>query len=231
MMRIDVISAVPEIFESPLNSSILKRAQQKGKVEIKVHNLRDYAHDKHKQIDDKPFGGGPGMILKPEPFFECIAKLLLERNYNHIIFTTPKGRLFNQKMANKLSLAGNILLVTGHYKEIDDRVRERFATDEISIGNFILTGGEIPSLMIIDAVVRLIPGVLNDSESALNDSFQDGNIIEAPYYTRPAEIEGMKVPEILLSGNEKEIKKWKEIQSRQITEKWKKINSIGENHD
>lgn len=231
MMRIDVITAVPGIFSSPLESSILKRAGTKGKAEFYLHNLRDYAYDKHRQIDDKPFGGGPGMVLKPEPFFECIEKLLQERDYNHIIFTTPKGKIFDQKTANKLSLAENLLFVTGHYKEIDDRVRERFATDEISIGNFVLTGGEIPALLMIDAIVRLIPGVLNDSESALNDSFQDGDNIEAPAYTRPAEYKGMKVPEVLLSGNEKEINKWKEEQSSIQTEKWKKLNSSGVNND
>jgi len=226
MMRIDIISAVPDLLLSPLNSSILKRAQDKKKVEIKIHNLRDYAFNKHKQIDDSPFGGGPGMILKPEPFFECIDKLKKERNYNRIIFTTPKGKIFNQKYANDLSLESNLIIVAGHYKEIDDRVREYFATDEISIGNFVLTGGELPALIIVDAIVRLIPGVLNDSEAALNDSFQDGEILEAPYYTRPAEYRGMKVPEVLLSGNEKEIKKWKEQQSALLTEKWKKINNM-----
>ncbi len=226
MMRIDIISAVPDLLVSPLNSSILKRAQDKKKVEIIIHNLRDYAFNKHKQIDDKPFGGGPGMILKPEPFFECIEKLKRERNYDRIIFTSPKGKIFNQKYANELSLEQNLIFVAGHYKEIDDRVREYFATDEISIGNFVLTGGELPALMIIDAVVRLIPGVLNDSEAALNDSFQDGEILEAPYYTRPAEYRGMKVPEVLLSGNEKEIKKWKEEQSALLTERWKKINNM-----
>jgi len=231
MMRIDIISAVPEIFKSPLEASILKRAQNKEKVEIYVHSLRDYAHDKHKQIDDKPFGGGPGMVLKPEPFFECIDKLQQERKYDQVVFTTPKGKIFNQRIANKLSLAQNIMFITGHYKEIDDRVRERFATIEISVGNFVLTGGEIPTLLIIDAVIRLIPGVLNDSESALNDSFQDGDKLEAPYYTRPAEYKGMKVPEILLSGNDKEIRKWKEEQSEKLTEKWRNLNSIGENHD
>jgi tRNA (guanine37-N1)-methyltransferase len=225
-MRIDIISAVPDLLLSPLNSSILKRAQDKKKVEIKIHNLRDYAFNKHKQIDDSPFGGGPGMILKPEPFFECIDKLKKERNYNRIIFTTPKGKIFNQKYANDLSLESNLIIVAGHYKEIDDRVREYFATDEISIGNFVLTGGELPALIIVDAIVRLIPGVLNDSEAALNDSFQDGEILEAPYYTRPAEYRGMKVPEVLLSGNEKEIKKWKEQQSALLTEKWKKINNM-----
>lgn len=225
MMRIDIISAVPELLTSPLNSSIIKRAQNKKKIEIKVHNLRDYAFNKHKQIDDKPFGGGPGMILKPEPFFECIDKLQSERKYDHIIFTTPKGKIFDQKYANKLSLAKNIIIIAGHYKEIDDRVRQYFATDEISIGNFVLTGGELPALIIVDAVVRLIPGVLNDSEAALEDSFQDGEIVEAPHYTRPAEYRGMKVPEVLLSGNEKEIKKWKEEQSKILTEKWRNYNN------
>ena len=224
-MRIDVISAVPDLLLSPLNSSIIKRAQDKKKIEIHIHNLRDYAFNKHKQIDDKPFGGGPGMVLKPEPFFLCIEKLKQEREYEHIIFTSPKGKIFNQKLANNLSLCKNILLIAGHYKEIDDRVRMSFATDEISIGNFILTGGELPALMIIDAVVRLIPGVLNDSGSALNDSFQDGDILEAPYYTRPAVFRGMKVPEVLLSGNDKEIQKWKEEQSKEQTKKWKKYNS------
>lgn len=225
MMRIDIISAVPELLQSPLNSSILKRAQNKKKIEIYLHNLRDYAFNKHKQIDDKPFGGGPGMILKPEPFFECIEKLQSERTYDHIIFTTPKGKIFDQKYANKLSLAKNIIIIAGHYKEIDDRVRQHFATDEISIGKFVLTGGELPALIIVDAVVRLIPGVLNDSEAALDDSFQDGEIVEAPYYTRPAEYRGMKVPEVLLSGNEKEIKKWKEEQSKILTDKWRNYNN------
>jgi tRNA (guanine37-N1)-methyltransferase len=225
MMRIDIISAVPDLLLSPLNSSIIKRAQDKKKALIHLHNLRDYANNKHRQIDDKPFGGGPGMVLKPEPFFECIEKLKSEVNYDHIIFTTPKGKIFDQKIANKFSLAMNLLFVTGHYKEIDDRVREKFATDEISIGNFVLTGGELPALMIIDAVIRLIPGVLNDSESALDDSFQDGERIEAPYYTRPAEFKGLKVPEVLLSGNEKEIKKWKERQSKILTERWRNFNN------
>ncbi|MHB1687454.1 MAG: tRNA (guanosine(37)-N1)-methyltransferase TrmD [Ignavibacteriaceae bacterium] len=224
-MRIDIISAVPDLLLSPLNTSIIKRAQDKGKVKIFIHNLRDYAFNKHKQIDDKPFGGGPGMVLKPEPFFECIEKLLQERNYDHIIFTSPKGKIFDQRTANKFSLAENIMFITGHYKEIDDRVRQKFATEEISIGNFVLTGGELPALLIVDAIIRLIPGVLNDSESALDDSFQDGEKIEAPYYTRPAEYKGMKVPEILLSGNEKEIKKWKEEQSQILTDRWKNFNN------
>lgn len=225
MMRIDVISAVPEIFDSPLNSSILKRAQNKGKVEIVIHNLRDYAFNKHKQIDDKPFGGGPGMVLKPEPFFECIEKLTSERKYDNIIFTSPRGKIFGQKIANRLSLAGNIMFVTGHYKDIDDRVAQAFATEELSIGNFILTGGELPAVIMIDAIIRLIPGVLNDSESALNDSFMDGEVIEAPAFTRPAEYRGMKVPEVLLSGNEKEIRKWKTEQSKTLTERWRNYNN------
>jgi tRNA (guanine37-N1)-methyltransferase len=225
MMRVDIITAVPELMVSPLNNSIIKRAQDKGKVNIFIHNLRDYAFDKHKQIDDKPFGGGPGMVLKPEPFFLCIEKLLGEREYNNIIFTTPKGKIFDQKDANRLSLSENLMFITGHYKEIDDRVRERFATDEISVGNFVLTGGELPALLIVDAVIRLIPGVLNDSESALDDSHQDEGSVSAPYYTRPAEYKGMKVPEVLLSGNEKEIKKWKEEQSNKLTDKWRNYNN------
>ena len=224
-MRIDIITGVPDLLVSPLNTSILKRAQDKGKVEIVINNLRDYAFKKHRQIDDKPFGGGPGMVLKPEPFFECIDKLSGERKYDHIIYTTPKGKLFDQNMANKISLAGNLIIIAGHYKEIDDRVREHFATDEISIGNFVLTGGELPALVIIDAIVRLLPGVLNDSEAALNDSFQDGEVIEAPHYTRPAEYRGLKVPEVLLSGNDKEIKKWKDEQSKILTKKWREYNS------
>ena len=225
MMRIDIITAVPDLLISPLQTSIIKRAQDKGKVSIFIHNLRDFAYDKHKQVDDKPFGGGAGMVLKPEPFFLCIEELLEQRKYNHIIFTTPKGKIFNQKEANKLSLVGNLMFITGHYKEIDDRVREKFATDEISIGNFVLTGGELPALLIIDAIIRLIPGVLNDSESALDDSFQDGELVSAPYYTRPAEFRGMKVPDVLLSGNEKEIKKWKEEQSKILTDKWRNYNN------
>ena len=224
-MRIDIISAVPDSLHSIINTSIVKRAQDKGLVNIVVHSLRDYAHNKHKQIDDKPFGGGPGMLLKPEPFFECIEKLKSNRDYQHIIFTTPKGKIFNQSIANKLSLAENLMIVAGHYKGIDDRVREKFATDEISIGNFVLSGGELLALIIMDSVVRLQPGVIGDSESMLHDSFMNGELIEAPNYTRPAEFKGMKVPSILLSGNDKEILNWKEEQSKSLTEKWKKINS------
>lgn len=224
-MRIDIISAVPDSLKSIINTSIVKRSQDKKLVKIVVHNLRDFTHDKHKQIDDKPFGGGPGMLLKPEPFFECIEKLQKERDYQHIIFTTPKGKIYNQSIANKFSLAENLLIIAGHYKGIDDRVRKKFATDEISIGDFVLSGGELLALIIMDSVVRLQPGVIGDSESMLHDSFMNGEIIEAPYYTRPAEYKGIKVPEILLSGNDKEIANWKEEQSKSLTEKWKKINS------
>ncbi len=224
-MRIDILTAVPELLESPLKTSIIKRAQDKGKLSLFIHNIRDYAFNKHKQIDDKPFGGGPGMVLKPEPFFECIEALKSERNYDTIIFTTPKGKILNQKLANEFSLAENIIIIAGHYKEIDDRVRQQFATDEISIGNYVLTGGELPALIIVDSIIRLIPGVLNDSEAALDDSFQDGETVEAPCFTRPAEYKGMKVPEVLLSGNEKEIKNWKAEQSEILTNKWREINS------
>jgi tRNA (guanine37-N1)-methyltransferase len=226
MMRIDVISAVPDLLFSPINTSIIKRACERNKVEIFVHNLRDYAFDKHKQIDDKPFSGGAGMLLKPEPFFDCIELLLGERKYDYIIFPTPGGKLYEQKTANRYSLANNIMILAGHYKGVDDRVRAKFATDEISIGNYILTGGEIASIVIIDSIVRLIPGVLNDSESALDDSLMDGDIIEPPYYTRPAIFRDMRVPDVLLSGNKKKVKEWKEQQSIILTEKWKKLNSM-----
>ncbi len=224
MMRIDIISAVPELLESPLNTSIVKRAQNKGKVEIVVHNLRDYAYDKHRLIDDKPFGGGPGMLLKPEPFFHLIEKLKEERTYDKIIFMTPRGKTLTQRMCNKYSLLENIIIIAGHYKGVDERVIETFVTDEISIGDFVLSGGELPALIFVDAIVRLLPGVLNDSESALLDSFMDGEKIEAPYYTRPANYKGLEVPEVLLSGNDKLIREWKEEQSEFLTEKWKKIN-------
>ncbi len=226
MMRIDIISSVPDLLYSPLNTSIVKRAQDKKKVEIVVHNLRDYSNNKHKQIDDKPFGGGAGMLLKPEPFFECIEKLLSERDYDQIIFTTPRGKLFNQNTAKRFSLKKNIIIIAGHYKGVDERVIQKFVDYELSIGNFVLSGGELPALMVVDAVVRLIPGVLNDSESALKDSLIDGEKIEAPFYTRPAEYMGLKVPEVLLTGNTKVIDDWKEEQSIKLTEKWKKINSL-----
>lgn len=208
-MRIDVISAVPDILESPLRASILKRAQEKGFVEIHIHNLRDYAHDRHQTIDDVPYGGGAGMILKPEPIFECIESLKRERSYDEVIFLTADGERFDQKVATQLSLCKNLILLCGHYKGVDERVREALVTKEISIGDFVLTGGELPALVVIDAVVRLIPGVLHNGESALTDSFQD-HLLDAPWYTRPAEYRGMKVPDVLLSGNHEEIAKWRE---------------------
>jgi tRNA (guanine37-N1)-methyltransferase len=225
-MRIDIISAVPELLYSPLNFSIIKRAQDKGKIEIFTHDLRDYAYDKHKQIDDKPFGGGAGMMLKPEPFFHCIEKLIAERPYDEVVFMTPRGETLSQKTANALSIKNNLLILAGHYKGVDERVIEQFVTKEISIGAYVLSGGELPALVLTDAIVRLIPGVLGDSESALNDSFQDDDSIEAPYYTRPADYRGMKVPEVLLNGNFGKIEEWKKSQSEVLTKKWKKNNSL-----
>jgi len=225
-MRIDVLSAVPELLHSPLNTSIIKRGQDKGLVTIQVHSIRDYAFDKHRQIDDRPFGGQPGMLLKPEPLFTAIESLMKQYTYDAVIFTSPRGKIFDQKDANRLSLLKNILLVAGHYKGIDQRVIDTFATEEFSIGKFILSGGELPALILIDALVRLIPGVLGDSESALNDSFQDGEMIEAPTYTRPADFRGMKIPEILTTGNHGKIKEWQKEQSEIQTEIWKKNNNI-----
>lgn len=225
MIRFDIITAIPDFFISPLETSILKIAKEKGLAEYYVHNLRDYAFNKHRQIDDKMYGGGAGMVLKPEPFFNVINKLLKERNYDKIIITDPGGKIYDQKYAVEISLKKNIMILAGHYKGIDNRVKEKFVTDEISVGNFVLTGGEIPALLIIDSVVRLIPGVLHNSESALNDSFQLRDNIDAPCYTRPAEYEGMKVPDVLLSGNHQEIEKWRQEQSRIRTNRWKKINS------
>jgi tRNA (guanine37-N1)-methyltransferase len=207
-MRIDIVTGLPKLLESPLRESILRRAQGKKAVEIVIHDLRSYAHDKHKIIDDVPYGGGPGMVLKPEPIFECLEKLQAERTYDETIFLTPDGEKFNQDLANELSLGKNILLLCGHYKGVDDRVRQVLITREVSIGDFVLTGGELAAAVVVDAVVRLIPGVLNDSESALTDSFQDG-LLGTPQYTRPADFRGMKVPEVLLNGNHREIEAWR----------------------
>ncbi len=225
-MRIDLISAVPELLVSPLNTSIMKRAQTKGLVTIETHSLRDYAHDKHRLIDDKPFGGGAGMTLKAEPFFECIRKLSAERVYDKIIYPSPRGKIFSQSDANRLSLCENVLFILGHYKGIDERVFQKFPGEEYSIGNFVLSGGELPALLMVDAIVRVIPGVLNDSESALSDSFQDGEMIGAPTYTRPAVLEGLSAPDVLLEGNHKAITEWKAQQSRNFTEQWKNNNNL-----
>ncbi|MFI5211603.1 MAG: tRNA (guanosine(37)-N1)-methyltransferase TrmD [Ignavibacteria bacterium] len=208
-MRIDVVSAVPKILEGPLTESILKRAQSKKLARIVVHDLRDFAEGKYRHVDDKPFGGGAGMLLKPEPFFKCLNGLLKERTYDEVIYLTPQGVTFSQKRANVLSLKDNIILICGHYKGIDQRVIDRFVTMELSIGNYVITGGETAALVVIDAVVRLIPGVLGDSESALTDSFQTETGFDSPAYTRPAEYEGLKVPEVLLGGNHKEIARWR----------------------
>lgn len=220
MMRIDVVSAVPKILKSPLGESILKRAQQKNLVKIVVNDLRKYAKGNYRQVDDKPFGGGAGMVLKPEPMFECLEKLLSKRKYDEIIYLTPQGVKFNQKRANTLSLKENIILICGHYKGIDQRVIESFVTKEISIGDYVITGGETAAIVVIDAIVRLLPGVLGDSESALTDSFQTESGFDAPVYTRPAEYRGLKVPGILLGGNHKEIEKWR---AEKGTKKYSKV--------
>jgi tRNA (guanine37-N1)-methyltransferase len=220
-MRIDIVSGLPKLLESPMSESIIKRAREKGLVEIVVHNLRDYTHDKHKTIDDAPYGGGAGMILKPEPIFKCIERLKSQRAYDEIIFPTPDGELFSQRLANELSLKNNLILLCGHYKGVDERVRQALITREISIGDYVLTGGELPALVMLDAVVRLIPGVLSDGESLLTDSFQSGKL-DCPHYTRPPEYRGMRVPEVLLSGNHAEIERWREEQALERTEQRRK---------
>jgi tRNA (guanine37-N1)-methyltransferase len=215
-MRIDVVTGFPKLMHSPLNESIIKRAQAKGLVEIVVHDLRDFTTDKHKAIDDAPYGGGAGMILKAEPVFACIEKLQEERRYDEVLYLTADGERLTQGIANELSLKENLLLLCGHYKGIDERIREALITREISIGDYVLTGGELPALVLIDAVVRLIPGVIGDGESLLTDSFQQ-NILDAPQYTRPEEFHGMKVPDVLLSGNHKEIEVWRAMQREERT--------------
>ena len=207
-MRIDILTVMPEMLESPLNCSILKRAQDKGLVEIVVHNLRDYSLNKHRKVDDYPFGGEAGMVMQIEPVDRCISALKSERQYDDIIFTTPDGEQFSQPIANELSMAHNLMILCGHYKGVDYRIREHLITREITIGDYVLTGGEIPAAVIADAVVRLIPGAIGDEQSALSDSFQD-NLLAPPVYTRPAEYKGWRVPDILLSGHEAKIAEWK----------------------
>ena len=211
-MRIDIITVVPELLASPLNESILKRAQESGHAEIYVHNLRDYTDDKRRTVDDYPFGGEAGMVMKIEPVFRCIEKLKSERDYDEIIFTSPDGITYNQREANRLSLMKNIIILCGHYKGIDYRIREHLITREISIGDYVLTGGELAACLIADSVVRIIPGAIGDEASALTDCFQD-NLLAPPVYTRPAEFNGWKVPDVLLSGNFAEIEKWQEEQA------------------
>lgn len=207
-MRFDIITVLPGLLESPFAHSILNRAQKKGLLEVVVHNLRDYAVNKQKSVDDYPYGGGSGMVMQIEPFANCIDALKAERTYDEVVFLTPDGEVFNQQTANALSTKGNILLLCGHYKGIDQRIRDLFVTREISIGDYVLSGGELPAAVLVDAVARLIPGVLSDETSALSDSFQ-GDLLDAPVYTRPAEWKGHKVPEILLSGNQKLIDEWR----------------------
>lgn len=215
-MRIDIITVLPEMFESPLNCSILKRARDKGLAEIHVHNLRDYTLNKHRKVDDYPFGGEAGMVMGIQPIDACISALKAERDYDEVIFMTPDGERFDQPMANSLSLLNNIIILCGHYKGIDYRVREHFITREISIGDYVLTGGELPALCVTDALVRLIPGVIGDEQSALSDSFQD-NLLAPPVYTRPAEYNGWRVPDILLSGHEAKIAEWRYEQALERT--------------
>ena len=215
-MRIDIITVLPEMLESPLNCSILKRAQDKGLAEIVVHNLRDYTTNKHRKVDDYPFGGDAGMVIQVEPVDRCISALKAERNYDEVIFTAPDGEVFNQRIANSLSLLDNIIILCGHYKGIDYRIREHLITREISIGDYVLTGGELPAAIIADAIVRLIPGAIGDEQSALTDSFQD-NLLEPPIYTRPAEYKGWRVPEILLSGHQAKIDERRHEQSLERT--------------
>ncbi len=217
-MRIDIITVLPELIESPLNHSIIKRAQKKGLVSINLHHLRDYTTDKHRTVDDYAFGPDAGMVLKIEPIYKAIEKLKSERDYDEIIYTSPDGEPYTQKLANTLSTKENILILCGHYKGVDHRVREHLITREISIGDYVLSGGELAAAIIVDSVVRLVPGVLSDETSALTDSFQDG-LLAPPVYTRPAEFNGWKVPEILLSGNFKEIEKWQMEQAYERTKR------------
>lgn len=217
-MRIDIITVLPEMLEGTLNCSILKRAQEKGLVEIKLHNLRDYSLDKHKRIDDYPFGGSAGMVLQCEPVDRAISSLKAQRTYDEVIYTSPDGEQFNQPMSNQLSLYRNLIILCGHYKGIDYRIRELLITKEISIGDYVLTGGELAAAVMADAIVRLIPGAIGDEQSALSDSFQD-NLLAPPIYTRPAEYKGMKVPEVLLSGHQAKIQAWELEQSIERTKR------------
>lgn len=217
-MRIDIITVLPEMIEGAIHTSILKRAQDKGLVEFELHNLRDYTLDKHKRVDDYPYGGEAGMVLQIEPIDRVISKLKSKRDYDEVIFTTPDGEQFVQSTANELSLLNNLIILCGHYKGVDYRVREHLITKEISIGDFVLTGGELAAAVIADAVVRLIPGAIGDEQSALSDSFQD-NLLAPPVYTRPSDYKGWKVPEVLLSGHERKIQEWRHEQSVERTKR------------
>lgn len=215
-MRIDILTVLPEMFDGPLNCSILKRAQTKDLVEIQVHNLRDYTTNKHRKVDDYPFGGEAGMVMQIEPIDRAISTLKEQRDYDEVIFTSPDGETFNQPMANAMSLLNNMIILCGHYKGIDYRIREHLITKEISIGDYVLTGGEVPAIVIADAIVRLIPGAIGDEQSALSDSFQD-SLLAPPVYSRPAEYKGWKVPDILLSGHQAKIDEWRYEQALERT--------------
>lgn len=215
-MRIDILTVVPDLLKSPFDHSILQRAKDKGVCEIVLHNIRDYSTKKHKNVDDYQYGGGAGMVMSIEPIAACIDQLQAERKYDEIIYVTPDGEVLDQKMCNTLSLKGNLIILCGHYKGVDERVRELYITKEISIGSFVLSGGELAAAVIVDSVVRLLPGVLNDETSALTDSFQD-NLLAPPVYTRPPEFRGMKVPDILLSGDFNKIEKYREEKALERT--------------
>ena len=230
-MRFDIITVLPELLESPLNHSIMKRAKDKGLLEVYVHNLREYGLGKHRQVDDYQFGGGAGMVMKPEPLAACIENLSAQRPYDEIIYTSPDGVRLDQSLCNRLSMQQNLLILCGHYKGVDERIRQKYVTLEISIGDYVLSGGELAAAVIVDSVGRLIPGVLNDETSALFDSFQD-NLLAPPVYTRPATWNGMSVPEILLSGNDKLIDEWRHEQSIERTKErrpdiWEKFANEG----
>jgi tRNA (guanine37-N1)-methyltransferase len=225
-MRIDIITVLPELLRSPFGDSIIKRAQQRGVVEINVINLRDYSTDRHRSVDDYPFGGGAGMVMMIEPVYNCITHLASQRHYDEIIYTSPDGIPFSQSIANELSMKDNIIILAGHYKGVDQRIRDRLITREISIGDYVLTGGELPAAVITDAIVRLLPGSISDAESALSDSFQD-DLLAPPVYTRPADFRGWKVPDILIGGNTGEIEKWRFEESVRITRE-KRPGLLGE---
>jgi tRNA (guanine37-N1)-methyltransferase len=213
-MKIAVLTLFPAMFAGPLDESIVMRARRAGLLDLSIHNLRDYAHDRHRTVDDRPFGGGPGMLLKPEPLFEAVEKLAQDKT--RVILLSPAGRVFNQAIARELALLDDLLLVSGHYEGFDERVRAELADDELSIGDYVLTNGALPAMVVVDAVTRLLPGALGDDESAHEESFSHG-LLEYPHYTRPAAFRGMKVPEVLLSGNHAEIAKWRAEQARQRT--------------
>ena len=215
-MRIDILTIFPEMFQGPFTESIIKRAVSKGLAEIHLHNIRDYATNKHRNVDDYVYGGSAGMVMMVQPIADCIEKLKSERDYDEVIFLTPDGEVLNQRLANRLSLNGNLIFLCGHYKGIDERIREHYITLEVSIGDYVLSGGELAAAVLADSIIRLIPGVLSDETSALSDSFQDG-LLSPPVYTRPADYNGWKVPEVLLSGNEKEIVHWNYLKSLERT--------------